>query len=396
MSSAVREREPVSSARLEHEARRRPSICFVGLNNLAVLAPEHDRSGIAGEPLQQTLLATAIARRGYDVSMVVADHGQPDGASWERVRTYKAFSKKAGLPILRFVHPRWTGLWSALKRADADVYYASCAGALPGQVAMFCARRGKRFVFRVASDSDCMPGSLMIKNWYWRDKWMYQQALRLADSILVQSARQQELLLNNFGAHSSIAPLLVDAGRSDIGFQDRDIDALWVANLRAVKRPDVLLDVAEQSPALRFHMAGGPLPSALELFRTSQSRATDLGVHFHGALAYRETNALYGRARVFVNTSDVEGFPNTYVQAWASGTPVVAFFDPDEVIAREGLGATVTTRGQMAEAVQRLARDESAWRATHARCLAFIRQHFDEPAAVQPYLRSFDPAAPTH
>jgi glycosyltransferase involved in cell wall biosynthesis len=396
MSSAVREREPFSSAHLEHGAGRRPSVCFVGLNNLAVLAPEHDPSGIAGEPLQQTLLATAIARRGYDVSMVVADHGQPDGASWQRVRTYKAFSKKAGLPILRFVHPRWTGLWSALKRADADVYYASCAGALPGQVAMFCARHGKRFVFRVASDSDCMPNSMLFKSWYWRDKWMYQQALRRADSILVQSVRQQELLLRNFRAHSSIAPLLVDAGRSDIGFQDRDIDALWVANLRAVKRPDVLLDVAEQSPALHFHMAGGPLPGELELFRTSQSRATDLGVHFHGALAYRETNALYGRARVFVNTSDVEGFPNTYVQAWASGTPVVAFFDPDGIIAREGLGATVTTREQMVQAVQRLARDESAWRATHARCLAFIRQNFDEPAALQPYLRSFDPADPTH
>lgn len=395
MSSAVREREPFSSARLEHETGRRPSICFVGLNNLAVLAPEHDRTGIAGEPLQQTLLATALARRGYDVSMVVADHGQPDGAIWERVTTYKAFSQKAGLPILRFVHPRWTGLWSAMKRADADVYYASCAGTIPAQIAMFCALHGKRFVFRVASDSDCMRGSLLTKNWYWHYKWMYEQALRRADSILVQSARQQELLLRNFGAHSSIAPLLVDAGRSDIGFQERDIDALWVANLRAVKRPDVLLDVAEQSPGLRFHMVGGPLRVAPELFRTSQSRATDLGVHFHGALAYRETNALYGRARVLVNTSDLEGFPNTYVQAWASGTPVIAFFDPDGIIAREGLGVAVTTREQMVEAVQRLARDESAWRAMHARCLAFIQQHFDEPAALRPYLRSFDPAAPT-
>lgn len=394
MSSAVREREPYSAARLEHETARRPSVCFVGLNNLAVLAPEHDRRGIAGEPLQQTLLATAVARRGYDVSMVVADHGQPDGATWERVTTYKAYSQKAGLPILRFVHPRWTGLWSAMRRANADVYYTSCAGALPGQVAMFCARHRKRFVFRVASDSDCLRGSVLTNGWYWRDRWMYQQALRRADSILVQSARQQELLLRNFGAHSSIAPLLVDAGRSDIGFQDRDIDALWVANLRAVKRPDVLLDVAEQSPGLRFHMVGGALPVALELFQISQSRATDLGVHFHGALEYPETNALYGRARVFVNTSDLEGFPNTYVQAWASGTPVVAFFDPDGIIAREGLGAAVTTREQMVEAVQGLARDESAWRAAHARCLAFSQQHFAEAVALQPYLQSLDPADP--
>ncbi|HKU17139.1 MAG TPA: glycosyltransferase family 4 protein [Steroidobacteraceae bacterium] len=389
MSAAVR--EPNSSS--GRAAGARPRICFVGLNNLAVLAPEYDASGVAGEPLQQTLLATAMSRHGYDVRMVVADHGQPDGASWEGVTTYKAFAKKAGLPIVRFVHPRWTGLWSALKRADADVYYASCAGAMAGQIAMFCSRHARRFVFRIASDADCMPDALIIKHWYWRDKWMYQRALRRADGILVQSARQQELLLRNFGAHSSIAPLIIDAGRSDIAFAERDIDALWVGNLRPVKRPDVLLDVAESLPGLRFHMVGGPLPRAPELFETSRTRAASLGVRFHGAVAYRETSAMYGRARVFVNTSDVEGFPNTYLQAWASGTPVVAFFDPDGVIAREGLGMAVKTPGEMSAAVQLLSREEGQWGTVHARCLAFIERHYGEAAVLQPYLRSLDPSA---
>ena len=393
MSAAFRELES-ASARRGGEASRRPRICFVGLNNLAVLAPEYDRSGVAGEPLQQTLLATAVARRGYDVRMVVADHGQPDGATWEHVRTYKAFAKKAGLPIVRFIHPRWTGLWAAMKRADADVYYASCAGGLAGQIALFCSRYRKRFVFRVASDADCMPSSLLIKRWYWRDHWLYRQALRQADSILVQSTRQRDLLLQNFAARSTVAPLIIDAGRSDIAFHDRDIDALWIGNLRPVKRPDVLLEVAERSPGLSFHMVGGPLRDAAQLFEDSRDRAASLGVHFHGAVVYREATAMYGRARVFVNTSDVEGFPNTYLQAWASGTPVVAFFDPDGIIAREGLGVTVASRDQMIEAVQRLARDESAWRAAHARCLTFIERHYGEAAVLEPYLQSFAPAAP--
>src|SRR5262245_51300056 len=103
-------------------------ICLVGLYNLPVLAPEYQHGAVGGEPVQQTLLARALAARGYDVSMVVADHGQPDGAVWDGVRTWKAYRRGAGIPVLRFVHPRWTGLWSALARADADVYYTSCAG----------------------------------------------------------------------------------------------------------------------------------------------------------------------------------------------------------------------------------------------------------------------------
>jgi glycosyltransferase involved in cell wall biosynthesis len=90
-----------------------------------------------------------------------------------------------------------------------------------------------------------------------------------------------------------------------------------------------------------------------------------------------------------VNTSDIEGFPNTYLQAWASGTPVVAFFDPDGVIAREGLGVAVRTTEEMSEAVQRLTSNESEWNAARQRCLAFIERHYSEDVVLQPYLATF-------
>src|SRR5262249_41670879 len=112
-----------------------PSICFVGLRNLPVLAREYGRHGAGGAEVQQTLLARALAQRGLRVSMVVGDYGQSDGASWDGIKTYKASGFDEGIPLLRFVHPRWTKLWNALKRADADIYYTSCAGATVGQVA---------------------------------------------------------------------------------------------------------------------------------------------------------------------------------------------------------------------------------------------------------------------
>lgn len=370
-------------------AGRPPSICFVGIPNLSVLAPDFDRRGAAGEPVQHTLLAMALARRGYKVSMVVADHGQPDGATWDGITTYKAFRPKAGLPVLRYLHPRWTGLWSALKRADADVYYASCAGGQAGQIAMFCARYRRRFVFRAASDADCKPNELIINHWYWRDKFLYEYALRHADAVLVQSERQRQLMRENFAVRSEIAALMISSVRSDLAFSARHIGALWVSNLRQVKRPDLLLDVAARLPDITFHMVGGPMAEALPLYEAMKARAASLGVAFHGAVAFRDAAALYGRARVFVNTSDVEGFPNTYLQAWASGTPVVALFDPDGVIAREGLGIAVRTPDEMVEAIRHLSCDEAAWSAARARCLAFIERRYSEALVLQPYLRAF-------
>ena len=392
MSSVLRAPElPLDGPAAQRPEAVRPSVCFVGFSNLAVLAPEVDPSSASGEPLQHTLLATALARRGYRVSMVVLDHGQPDGAVWDGVQTFKAYSLGAGLPVLRFVHPRWTGLVSALSRADADVYYSSCAGGLVGQIGMFCASRGKRFVFRTASDADCEPDALIsMGRWYRRDKWLYERGLHRASSVLVQSVRQQELMRRNFGIDSSIAGLVVEPGSSERAFGERDIDALWVSNMRSVKRPDVLLSVADQLPHVSFHMVGGTVSGGQQFFETVKAQAADRGnVTFHGAVAYRDTGALYSRARVLVNTSDIEGFPNTYLQAWSSGTPVVAFFDPDGVIAREGLGVTVRTADEMCEAVRRLTSDKSEWQAARRRCLAFIDRHYSEDAVLQPYLAAF-------
>src|ERR1700704_6319830 len=103
-------------------------ICFVGIANLPALAPEYAHLGIGGAELQQSLVAKALVKRGLQVSMVVGDYGQADKACWSGVKTFKAYRLNAGIPVIRFFHPRWSKVWAALRRADADVYYISCAG----------------------------------------------------------------------------------------------------------------------------------------------------------------------------------------------------------------------------------------------------------------------------
>ena len=208
-------------------------ICFVGLENLPVLAPEFNQHGIGGEQVQHTLLARALAQRGHTVSMVVYDYGQDEGAVWNGVTTHKAYRQDAGIPVFRFIHPRWTGLWSALRRADADVYYISCAGMQLGLAALFCQRYQRKLVFRVAHDTDCEPEHLLIP--YWRDRKLYEYGLRHTNGILVQSVTQQQAMLRNYGLHSEVAEMLVDAPEKSFS---RDIDVLWVNNLRQFKRPD--------------------------------------------------------------------------------------------------------------------------------------------------------------
>jgi glycosyltransferase involved in cell wall biosynthesis len=54
---------------------------------------------------------------------------------------------------------------------------------------------------------------------------------------------------------------------------------------------------------------------------------------------FLEIEAYFRAASLFVNTSVQEGFPNTFVQAWMHGTPVVSLsVDPGSVMSRHGIG----------------------------------------------------------
>jgi glycosyltransferase involved in cell wall biosynthesis len=360
-------------------------ICFVGLTNLPVLAPEFEQHGIGGAQLQQTLLAKALARRGFQVSMVVGDYGQQDGAVWSGVQTYKASGPVEGVPVLRFVHPRWTRLIAALRRAAADVYYVSPAGVQVGQVALWARRNGRRMVVRIASDADCDPARLEIS--FWRDRKLYEYGLRRADAILAQSVNQQELLRRNYGLDSSVASSLVDVADSTLPLGERDISVLWVSNMLQLKRPEIFIELARRLHPLTASMVGGAAPQAHDLFEQIRARAADVGnLTFHGQLPYRLTNRLFDRARLFVNTSEVEGFPNTFLQAWIRGVPVISFFDPDDIIRREGLGYAVASLDEMASAARRLATDSQAWMEMSARCTAYMARCHGEDRILEPYL----------
>jgi glycosyltransferase involved in cell wall biosynthesis len=361
------------------------SICFVGMENLPALAREYAHLGIGGAQLQQTLVAKALVKRGLTVSMVVKDYGQSDRASWSGVTTFKAYRPDAGVRLVRFLHPRWSGVWAAMRRANADVYYVSCAGEIVWQVALFARLFRRKSVFRIASDSDCDPRTLLVPLW-WNRK-LYRYALPAIDMVLAQTQHQQDLLVRNFNRASLLVAPLVEPATRRLPFRERSIDVLWVGNFRPLKRAELLLSLATRFPGMSFHVAGGSLASDPEYFESMRRSAAALpNVNFHGAVLYHEIGELFERARVFVNTSETEGFPNTFLQAWSAGAPVVTFLDPSSIITREGLGRAVANIDEMAEEVASLATDPALWDAASARCCRYMDREYDPAIAADPYL----------
>jgi glycosyltransferase involved in cell wall biosynthesis len=187
----------------------------------------------------------------------------------------------------------------------------------------------------------------------YRDKVLYLWGLKRSDAFVVQNRTQQDMLSRYFGKTSTIInnglPPADRISRSE-GF------VLWVGSMRKVKNPMMFVELARRNPESRFVMVGGnPLQRDAFYDEVSAEIRKVPNLQYLGFLPFGEVEKLFERASLFVNTSTIEGFPNTFLQAWCRGVPVVSTtsVNPDDLITKHNLGAVVENIDEMAEAVRR-------------------------------------------
>ncbi|MYM26305.1 glycosyltransferase, partial [Duganella sp. FT135W] len=310
-----------------------PHICFVAPILYPVLVNDPATLVVGGAEVQQCFLARALCAAGYRVSVVTGDFGQPDEVMVDGIRVIKIRRSRfnLNLPVLRYLHPRLTSIWAALRRADADIYYQRCAAAASGVVVAFARWHGRRAVFAAASDIDLVPGPAN-SNKSWRDRQLFGYGLRRADAVLVQNPLQLRLLADWTGRRGTLVPscyaLPAPAPAPEV--QPPPQVVLWAGMMRVAKRPELVLELAARLPQLQFRMLGGPSLSggSDDCYAAIQERARALpNVEFVGFVPYAQADRHFDEAAVFLNTSLIEGFPNTFLQAWARAVPTVSFFD---------------------------------------------------------------------
>jgi len=368
---------PESPASPPPAGLRKPRVCFLAPTTWPLLSRSTTIPVMGGAELQQTLIATELARRGYPVSMVSHDYGQEEGVVVEGVRVHRMYAPDAGIRVVRFVYPRFTSLWQALKRADADIYYQRTAAVATGFLAAFTRAHGRRSIFAGASDVDFMPGKESIN--YSRDRWIFSYGVRNVDAIFAQNPCQQENARRHYGREAILIPNCYkppeDARSDPRGY------VLWVANVRSQKRPEYLIEIARRLPQHRFVMVGGNDTDrrSVEYARAIRAEISKLpNVKMHGFVPFHETERLFDGARVVLNTSAYEGFPNTMLQGWARGIPSVCFVDTGSVHRGKPVFEPARDVDQAASQIDALMRDDARYAETSRRVL----EHFAERHSV--------------
>jgi glycosyltransferase involved in cell wall biosynthesis len=352
------------------------------------------RGHIGGVERQTTMLAKWLARRDHEVTLLTWDEGQAPELEIDGVLVMRMCSRDAGWPGVRFLHPRWTSLARAMRRANAEVYYQNCGDYVTGQVALWCRLNRRPFVYAVASEPDCDPALPKLPNV--RERLLYRFGVREASQIIVQTARQRDLLRGGFGRDSHVIPMPCPAPAADLprtypAHQPRRV--VWIGRFSHVKRLEVMLDVAALLPEIRFEVAGSP-EGAGDYSRMLFARAGMLpNVSICGLIPRHRMPAFYEGALALLCTSEYEGFPNTFLEAWSLGVPVISTVEPDRLLSEGGLGSTGSTVQELAGQIKRFAADQALWVETSHRCRKYFREHHTIESSMPQFERLLESAA---
>ncbi len=366
-----------------------PHVCFIAVHIYPVLAGHRGIAFVGGAEVQQSVQMRALLRAGCRISVLTKDHGQPDVVDCDGITVYKIpDSGQRGWPGLRFFHPRMSDLVRLLWRISPDIVFMQTAGEQVASAAVYARTSGRPFVFAGASDKDFVMGPL--PGMPAQHTAMYRWGLRAAEAVVVQNVAQLELLKRHFRRNGH----LIQNGYEEPQAQPGDFDGnvLWAATVKPLKRPDHLLALARRLRHLRFLMVGGPGVDrgAQAYFDGIAHQARGLSnLTMTGHVPFRDVGLAFDEASVCLNTSDYEGLPNTFMQAWLRGIPTLSFVRPESA---PGVSGTLACDDldHMALRLDRLTRDRAAWSAASQACRRHFEDHHTMDVAVARYLEVFD------
>ena len=328
-----------------------------------------------GMETQAALIGRSLAANGWlRIHYVVSDFGQPFKTALEGINflIYQSAYRRAGRNIFPRLRQRrlfpelyfdrrdldllwqiplitaWLALpaiffprfWRLLK---PDAVFCFGNNERSAEVIADCFRLGIPTLLYIASDKDISPDyrhGNHEPNHYGMPKWKGYYALSTADGIIVQSEAQSRALMRYFGRSSTLIRNPVYVSPNDrkqwLPRETREY-VLWIGRTDDFnKRPMLFLELAKDCPEISFLMLVG-LTSEISFHALKHACPANLRIVEQ--VPQPEVLEYLSRARVLVNTSKFEGFPNTFLEAAVMGVPVVSLsVDPDGMLSQLGCG----------------------------------------------------------
>ena len=330
-----------------------------------------------GSELRAWRFARGLADLGFKVSIIGSDAEGVDPDILGPVSIVSPPSRNSILMSLaRLFGRNGENQKRAWEAADADIFVMFGVAEYNAAVAEWCRSRARPSVLFAGSDADFSadyrPGNSNRNLWGSRCDRCYD-AIRAATIMVVQTATQQRLLNERFGRGAEVianpVPISAHPPSAPIGSR-----FLWIGKAVTNKRPDVALAVASACPDLSFTMIVNDVGNGLFEQIVSNSPPN---VEIVPSVPPARIGGVFSDLRALLCTSDIEGFPNTFLDAGRFAVPVLSLsIDPDGIVARERAG--FVAQGDinlLIQAARRFGAEAETARIAGIRLYEYVKRH---------------------
>jgi len=275
---------------------------------------------IGGAQKQTYLLSLELASiNNFDVNFIVADFGQNKIEKYDNVTVYKSFNFKHN--ILK----RFNNLFKTIKQVNAD-FYIFRASDLGVAIFIFFVKKyfRKKVIYMIAHDSETNFKNHKKISGFW-GAFLMQKAYKIADKITAQSVQQFDLFYNNFNKKPDVIIKNIIDLENNLENYVRD-KILWIGRLDKFKNPEIFLKLIDKFPNNKFVMLApieyNSIDYGLNLQKIIKSKSNIEYIEF---VQPTEIYMLYQQAKIYVMTSEAEGFSNTMLEAIANVCPILSY-----------------------------------------------------------------------
>jgi glycosyltransferase involved in cell wall biosynthesis len=250
--------------------------------------------------------------------------------------------------------------------ANLDADAVCCFGVNDHSASVIAAAgmAGRKTILFLACDGDISESyyeGSTFRNEYGHVGHSCYFAIRHADRIVAQTLSQQLLLQKRFGRDSVLIrnPISLTGQDPPPPADQAKPYVLWVGRAESFhKRAHLCPELARQCPEIRFVMIVNK--NRRGMFEQIVRQAPP-NVSVIERVPYAEIDSYFRHATALVNTSGVEGFPNSFLQAAKYGVPILSLdVDPGRMLTKHGCGAVAARRLEsLAETLRSTVRDES-------------------------------------
>lgn len=285
----------------------------------------HPSDTPGGAELQTQLIGSELARRGHEATYIAYDSETNRVSDCDGVTVHR-LNPDGRRELV-------TQLRSKARDIDPDVSYFRNIGDVH-LMGLFRLVTDSHITFNISHDAQCFsrfagwPGKAdetPLHTVYRRlNLGVRRSLLCIPDTVFLQTERQQRLLEENRGIDGVLTGNGHQVPEGEPEKRSPPV-VLWLASIKKWKQPGAFIELAERCDDLdcEFWLVGRPSDRALA--EVVGERASSLSnVEYLGGCTVEESDEYIGQASVFVNTSKLEGFPNTFIQSWFRRTPVVS------------------------------------------------------------------------